>query len=270
MQKVFINSLPKSGTNLISKALDLFDYSNAGHIGPVDITSKGWLSRARRILYRPIYQGFLVGIFIPVEIRRQVIIDKLRRVKSGQYLTAHVGYTEDILLKVQEMNFKLILMIRDPRAVIASYVPYILKARWHFLYEYFNKIDNEERYKIALNGYFGNRKISIQSMYTRCLSLVHWINSKSVLLVKFEDLIGIKGGGDDQKQRETLKRICSHIDAPLEKIDYVMNNLFGYTPGRKTFREGKIDSWREEIPYSIQKEMKKRLQPILQKWGYIT
>ena len=33
MKKIFINSLPKAGTNLLAKCLDLFGYHKSGHLG---------------------------------------------------------------------------------------------------------------------------------------------------------------------------------------------------------------------------------------------
>ena len=142
-------------------------------------------------------------------------------------------------------------MIRDPRAVIASLVPYILGTKRHHANSLFKSLRNEERYRVTLHGY-SDGKVSIQSLLARCLALETWIEDKQALVIKFEDLIGEKGGGEDDLQKRTLLSLCNHLGAPIDKVGYVQSNLFGDT-GR-TFRKGEINSWKEEIPESVQRE----------------
>jgi len=76
--KIFINAIPKAGTNLVAKCLDLAGFVQAAHIG-----SEGLRNRIprlfRRLLDRPLIgQGYIVGINFPREVRRSK--DRSRKV----------------------------------------------------------------------------------------------------------------------------------------------------------------------------------------------
>jgi hypothetical protein len=60
--------------------------------------------------------------------------------------------------------------------------------------------------------------------------------------------------------------MCNRLDVPLERIENVTKNLFG--PGLRAFRKGQIDSWRDEIPAPIIKDVEHELKDILDTWGY--
>jgi len=64
------------------------------------------------------------------------------------------------------------------------------------------------------------------------------------LIIKFEDLVGAKGGGDDKVQFNTIKKIAQNLGKNLsdEEIQKIANNLFGRT---WTFKDGQIGSWKK-------------------------
>jgi len=266
MEKAFINSLPKSGTNLMAKCLELFGYRQKGQLSAGVALKNSIKTKIKKLLWLPVSKnGFLLGIVSPVMVRKPPVISRLKKIESNQFIVAHVGYTDDLLLQVKRMKFKIIVMIRDPRAVVASSVPYILKSHKHRLNKYFKSISKQDCYLTVINGMI-DRNISCQSISTRCYSLNNWIKSPDTLVVRFEELVGREGGGNDSLQEKTLYRICNFLNIKTSKIRKVKNELFG--PGRHTFRKGKIDSWREEIPGDIIKTMNEKLRHILVRWGY--
>ena len=64
--------------------------------------------------------------------------------------------------------------------------------------------------------------------------------------MKFEDLVGPKGGGSAEAQRRAVGRVAEHVGAPAGEraMRLVAEGLFG--EGR-TFRKGQIGGWREEF-----------------------
>lgn len=64
------------------------------------------------------------------------------------------------------------------------------------------------------------------------------------VLIKFEDLIGSKGGGSDETQINTVKKIANNLGKKLtdNEIKIIADNLFGAT---WTFREGQIGCWKK-------------------------
>jgi hypothetical protein len=267
MKKVFLNSLPKSGTNLVAKCLKLLGYEEKAHLGSGTVLSGHWRARLKRLSWRSYRQGYLVGLDTPVEVSRSKVDRMLTQVRPNMFVTAHVGYTIDLLRKVENMDFVPLLITRDPRAVLSSFVHYVVTSKEHVFYETFKSMSKEERFVAALRGKSSlDERAFLQPLLVNCVSLDPWLRSESVLSIKFEDLIGSKGGGTDERQREILEIICNRLDVPLERIENVTKNLFG--PGLRAFRKGQIDSWRDEIPAPIIKDVEHELKDILDTWGY--
>ena len=266
VKKAFVNSLPKSGTNLLAKCLTLFGYKERGHISAGCVLDRRLGSIIRRILWRPDENNYLVGINSPVAVRKSAIDSILGKIKEGEFLTAHVGYRDDFLSSVIKHGFVPIQVIRDPRAVLASFVPYVMKDQSHFLHNSFKSLSVYDRYKGVLEGISLNGS-TLASLRTCCLSLDPWVNSKDVLCIKFEDMVGAMGGGSNDKMIHALELLANRLELPLDSISQVAENLYG--PGRHTFRKGKVDSWKEEIPAALQSEVARQIGDILEKWGYV-
>ena len=265
MNKAFVNSLPKSGTNLLAKCLLLFGYKERGHISAgtiLDSTSRAYF---RRLLWSTSSDGYLLGVNSPVMVRKPPINSKLRKLREGQFMTAHVGYQQELLDAVIANGIVPIQVIRDPRAVLASFVPYVVGDKNHFLNGLFAAMSPNDRYKAVLDGVTENNSTQ-KSLQECCEALDPWMNTNDVIVVKFEDIVGEQGGGSDKKQLTVLEQLADALKLPREKIQQVAENLYG--PGRHTFRKGRIDSWKDEIPSRVLDRISTEMSEILDKWGY--
>lgn len=261
MSKVFINSLPKSGTNLLGKCFELLDFKLVDHIG-----SRAYLrNKFLRICGLTLGQGYIIGIDTPIEVSKSRIDNKLLRLQDGQFITAHVGYTSSILEKILENNILPILITRDPRAVLSSFVHYVVKEKKHVLHSHFISLSEQERFLAALKGFSANG-VKLHSLRERCLSLDSWIRSEDVLKIKFEEIVGVKGGGNSDKQLKCLENIFEFTGSDLNKIKLVQENLFG--PGTITFRKGRVDAWVEEVPDGLSPMIESDCGDLIKVWGY--
>ncbi|ATX79656.1 hypothetical protein Ga0123461_1237 [Mariprofundus aestuarium] len=266
MKKVIVNALPKSGTNLLAKSLRLMGYREQGAIGSFLVSNTTFKGRVRRFLWRNPNDSYIVGIDSPVLLPKSAIHRILGNVDENGFLSSHLGYSDELLLKILEMDYVPVLVIRDPRAVLASFIPFVVSYKPHALNEAFINMSQEERYQAALHGgRFGS--VELASMLARCNALDPWYTHNAVMKVRFEDIVGSRGGGDDTVQMQTLQRLCQALELPQERAEIVAKQLFG--PGRGTFRKGQVDSWREELPNEIINQTEQELTPILQRWGYI-
>jgi hypothetical protein len=87
-------------------------------------------------------------------------------------------------------------------------------------------------------------------------------------MVKFEDLVGVEGGGSAEAQRLAVGRVATHLGIPVDerKIGLVGESLFGV--GR-TFRRGQIGGWREEFTAEHERALAEgALGPLLAELGY--
>lgn len=87
------------------------------------------------------------------------------------------------------------------------------------------------------------------------------------LLVRFEDLVGERGGGSCAAQRKSIEQICSYLDLDVDKqkIASVQENLFGSSG---TFRKGQIGSWRSEFSEEHKVAVKEVAGNLLIELGY--
>jgi len=261
MKKVIVNAVPKSGTNLLAKCLILLGYKQKGVLGGHTVLANILSAMSKRSGSR----GYTMGLGIPTEVSRLAINWKLNNIKNGQFTVSHVGYTEELLHEILNFGFAPIQIIRDPRAVLASWVPYVLKHKGVKVHDLLISLNHEERYVFGLHG-GENNGILLQSLHSRCQAVDPWISHPKVLVVKFEDLVGEQGGGEFDRQQEVLLSICKHLQLPEESVEYVQEHLFG--DKRRTFRAGQIGSWKVEVPESVQNQFEQSIGGILRDWGY--
>jgi hypothetical protein len=265
MKKTVINSLPKSGTNLVIKCLQLFAYRYRGHIDPKNFLIRNWPYFFNRITWRLFKQRYQIGIGLPVNVAKWVVDRKLTKVREMEFVTMHVGNTTELLDSILASDFAAIVITRDPRAVLSSHVHYVMEKKSHRCHHHFASMGLEDRYLTSLIG-FSAGGVSLASLRDRCLAMEPWIASGKVLHIKFEDLVGSRGGSSDELQWETLQRICDWLGLSTDPIDYVAKNLFG--PGLPTFRKGQVDSWEHEVPPKIREIAAEQLADVLDDWGY--
>lgn len=267
MRKAFINSLPKSGTHLTAKCLKLMGYAELDHFGSAQVISPRLLSKFRRFSWYPYSQGYLLGIDTPVEVSRRAVNSRLKKGRPETFFTGHVGYSTALLDAIVSNGIQPICVHRDPRAVLVSFMHYVTRLKEHVLHAEFKDLSNEDKFNHVLQGKRFN-KAYLEPLRTRCLALDGWLSSDHVLKIRFEDLVGTKGGGSLESQEETISNLCKWLDIPESKSRGVADELFG--PGRHTFRKGQIDSWRSELSEANIRIVEDKLGDILKRWGYVS
>ena len=100
------------------------------------------------------------------------------------------------------------------------------------------------------------------------MSVDLWMNDDDVLVFRFEDLVGSRGGGSDELQEKEINTLISWAEAGSVDITDVAKKVFG--PGRHTFRRGFINGWCGEMPHNIQQEATEVMHDLIIKWGYKT
>jgi len=267
MKKVFVNSLPKSGTNLVSKFLKLIGYKYA-NLGLASSLILGRYFFIRQLIRGVLFtkNPIVIGLDIPYSIRAEWLEKKLEKLETGMYITGHARYSDNLYMLLKKHNLKIIQVIRDPRDVLVSYVHYISNNPSHFLYKCLRKMNYKEKYEFLLYGGKCNG-LYIESFRTILLNIDLWISKNDIFIIKFEDIIGSKGGGNDNKQLSIAKQILDFLEikSDISKLKFVLDNLFG---GTHTFRKGKIGSWKEEMPKDIVDKLLKETKDIIKKWEY--
>ncbi|MCB1110109.1 MAG: hypothetical protein KDK64_03945 [Chlamydiia bacterium] len=78
----------------------------------------------------------------------------------------------------------------------------------------------------------------------------HLLKGEKTQVMRFEDLIGVQGGGSQEAQEECIRRFAEVFSQSLseEEVKRVSDKTFGKTHASafdRTFRKGQIGSWKE-------------------------
>jgi sulfotransferase 6B1 len=226
----------------------------------------GLFPPARRLL-RGRGDKVTVGVVSPQQIGRRWLARRLSRVPNGCFVNAHCIYTPELAELLQEEGMSVVCILRDPRDVAVSQMHYLKRMRKHFAHEAFMALSSDhERLLVCIRGGdLGGRKL--QSLDQRYRQFLGWEQDEGAVVVKFEDLVGPRGGGSAKVQRRAVERVAMHVGIPVNErtMRLVEENLFGV--GR-TFRKGQIGGWQEEFSPEHERAVKEVAGPLLVELGY--
>lgn len=261
---VFLDSLPKSGTHLLAKAL----------------TGLPGIDHSGRHMDRKTIAEFVDrDVEFPLEGREDINIQTdfpwierlFRSIPPGRFLTAHLNFHPNVHAALVRMNFKILLMMRDPRDVVVSWADYIAKEENHLLYPFFSGTDPDYRISCGIQGVSGEvTRTRRQPAIAELISgHTKWKTQGGAFLVRFEELIGEKGGGSREVQQGLIGQLAEFLetDCDVSVIDTICDNLFG---GTYTFNSGLIGRWRERFTEAHKALFKKEAGRFLIDLGYET
>lgn len=238
-----VNSLPKSGTHLLSKAITLLlgNHSNRLHISRYTINQFPLPSSNDDRLVP-------IGIDSPFLISSETIQKYILNISKshGIYATCHIPFCFETSDLIRNYKVKTLLILRDPRDIVISHAKYIKNKKDHFLHALYNTFTEEECIEKSITGFKRDDNSGSEillSISERIHSIKPWMEESYNYTTSFERLIGSRGGGSDEAQLQELRNINHHLGIHYRPKDlsYVATNLFG---GTVTFRKGSIGNWR--------------------------
>ncbi len=259
---IFLNSMPKSGTHLLSKAL--IGLPGVGHSG-------AHLERKK------LAEFVDEGVDFPVEGREDIHIQQdfiyierlLKSVPPGQFITAHMKYHRKIDAALKGMKYKILLMVRDPRDVVLSWADYIASEKSHLLHPFFRNTDVDYRISCGIEGVGADATGTRRQPPISELIMGHikWKTEGEAFLVRFEDLIGERGGGSRSMQISVLMRLAEFLGVQFQKaqVESICDSLFG---GTYTFNAGMIGRWRSRFTEKHKSLFKAHAGRLLIDMGY--
>lgn len=263
-ERIFINSLPKSGTNLISRAFDLagIDYGKLGIAGTL-LLGDHYL--VRQVLRRSFFERdpLMVGLEVQMPVRRAWLGRRLARVPAGGYVTGHANWSMGLENLLTAQGYRTALVIRDPRDVLLSHGYYVAQSRNHFLNTAYSRLDLTARIRLSLVG--GRIDGLDVAPFTTMLERIdRWIGRTGVEVIRFEDAVGPAGGGRLDSQQTVLETLSKMTGRYFDQ-DLMEAKLYGQS---HTFRKGRVGSAAKELDAETLRLVDAALRPIRKKWGY--
>lgn len=249
-RKLLITSVPKSGTHLLRSVLD-------------ELISPSWIHNQEG---HAILSGNIVN----------------QLVNDDKTLFSHVYADEQTVRTVEDNGLAVIFILRDPRDQVNSMANWVKNDPTKFADYgvYRTKSVNELIFDLiqlddaSVLYHFLRRNQQDQEVLRQVKGLnelydlyTPWLNNPRVCTVRFEKLVGPKGGGTKEEQYAEIAKIAQYLGLSVDqnKIEQVANKAFGKG---YSFHQGKIGSWHESFTEEHKDAFKQVAGQLLVDLGY--
>ncbi len=228
---LYLISIPKAGTHLLFRLAEALGYTAAG-VSPERPSGGHWYYLLNSNAHTSANEFFC---------------DKLQEAPFGN--RAHPFMRSPALF-----NY------RNPLDILVSEASY-----WH--------VDGNSPLSVILSPLTFEQRVDrliddrwlLGTIRDRVGSFATWLDCSNVIPVSFEEMVGKEGGGSN----EALERLIWSIQLKLH-VPGKPESIRQLIPGRSspTFREGKINGWRQQLSVSALKQFEALPQDFMQKYGY--
>ncbi|SER14945.1 Sulfotransferase domain-containing protein [Amphritea atlantica] len=253
---VLCNSFPKSGTHLLSQILT--ECANVEYWD--DIVSVQSLSGVMNT--------------------RSHIKSKVLSFPKGCLVKSHLSYDLELSSFLDSVCSAQFFIYRDPRDIVVSHANWVINEPRIFLHKYykeslctFDKCLEASIQGVSIGDSFG-MNISNPSLGVDFSRWLPWLEKSNVYSIRFEDIVGERGDGDENKRLDIIADIFRNLnlDLPDDYIEkFSSNNLdpsksHTYRKGRK----GGLGGWSEAFTPKHKELFKSVAGDLLIKLGYET
>jgi hypothetical protein len=242
--RILLNSIPKAGTHLLEKVVLQFPgYRNSG------------------FFYSHVHHGT----------QEQTLSEKsgiLRLVGNDFFVGAHMPYSPQDAETLSRLLYKHVLLVRDPRSVVVSQYFHALKRKTNRVHERIASQTKTDGLWDVIRGIPGSGSfIGLAPIVDYYKSYCEWLSS-DVHLVRFESLVGEKGGGSGREQREAIFSLGRYLGTELSEHAIIEIAARVFDEQANTFRSGQIGEWRQHLNGAQAEYIEKGLESELVLLGY--
>ncbi|MCI5168078.1 MAG: hypothetical protein D3903_18825 [Candidatus Electrothrix sp. GM3_4] len=242
--RLLANSFPKGGSTLLAETIELLSYKN--HIPTAGMPKAFNYKEARDALHNIRYtenikEKIAISPFAPWYAEYENFRHWLNDVSPDYYIFGHLPWVPVLDSLIEELNFRHLVIIRDPRSILASLI-FEEGITPRFLTADLDPMSLSERLAFMTSGgYALKADATVQSFTDSYRSMLAWRNDKNCLVVRFEELVGEWG---ENTQREAAKKIASYLNVQFgENILEILNRPDA--PWGKRFRTDQLKKWKD-------------------------
>ena len=188
-----------------------------------------------------------------------------------RYSTVHFTGAETVFTALAEFMVASLFIVRDPRDIVVSHAHYVAGLQRHHLHEHYTVVlrTSEDRLMASIVGFpaaAGRR--GLPSIGSRLARYAGWLHQKQTLVLRFEDLVGEAGGGNQSSQRKAIDDISRHISRPIDDAQRTRVAAGVHARGSATLRRGVISDWQNHFTDEHRAAFAEVAGPQLSEWGY--
>ncbi len=235
--RVLANSIPKSGTHLLTRAL----YRCPRLHSPAGRVLRGW------------------------EQVEPATLARLEHLARGQFVAAHLPAHDTLLALARRIDLRVIVLIRDPRDIMVSYGHYVATMdTTHPAHPHFRALSGRDRLLTMIAGVPG----VVSPMREVLERYAGWLTCEQALVLRFEELVGVHGGGDDGARDAALARMLEFLDldAGPERVRQVASGMI--STRSLTYRKAGIGQWRGQFDADLCEAFERAAGDLARRFGY--
>lgn len=236
-------SIPKAGTYLLSKGVNLLTDRRMAVLDDIITFNKA------KYYHLPVND-----------------LEILTSLSETEFWVTHLFYTQEYAAFLHKKDCVKFFIYRDPRDQVVSFAFYMLANLQAWPRAATMSFD-ELLLDIITNGSTFDNHPPAKGVAQLYKAYLPWLHEKDVLSIRFEDLVGPRGGGSAHAQLATIYKIGQRLglDLTFTQYDEIAHKLFG---GTGTFREGKIGAWKKYFKKEHREVFKRMAGDILIQLGY--
>jgi tetratricopeptide (TPR) repeat protein len=188
---------------------------------------------------------------------------------TNRVYVGHIWYSEDLAKKLS--SIPKIVLIRDPRDNVISYTNFMDRiAKGGLVEEYWSKKEWDEKLSTMIFGLnIRLRWKTYPSVFNSYLNHALKWAGPNTLIVRYEDIIGTRFGGNDKTVIKTMKSIMDFIGVQIDEETLAGRIAQGSDPSKSdTFRFGGKGNWRQEFKPHHVTQMKAVAPTLVSTLGY--
>lgn len=230
---IFLNCIPKSGTHMINGIVEEITQNNVSLLEVSDMAFN--------------------GMFYDYENHES----KIRSFPDNSFVLSHLAGVESNRKLIANYGDKQIFLYRDPRDVAVSYTNWAMKQSRSFMCDILTRQASfDDALSLVLKGFapyeVGANYAAFPGVLKWYRDYQPWLSCPDTFALKFEDIIGLRGGGDEDLRFKVIKDLCDYlaVDKSAEDIAAKFaSDTFNIDPKKShTFHKGmggKIHNWKK-------------------------